>query len=97
MGRIRAGAAGSPSRRLGGHVQGRQDFDEERTNGCTRRACSAMRRCGHNEALDSFPVGKRLAFDAAEGHLWVVCSRCERWNLSRLEERWEATEAAEKL
>jgi hypothetical protein len=52
---------------------------------------------GNNEALESFPVGKRLAFDAAKGRLWVVCSHCERWNLSPLEERWEAIEQAEKL
>lgn len=51
----------------------------------------------HNEALETFPVGKRLAFDAAKGRLWVVCSHCERWNLSPLEERWEVIEAAEKL
>jgi hypothetical protein len=24
--------------------------------------------------------------------LWVVCRHCERWNLSPLEERWEAVE-----
>ncbi len=52
---------------------------------------------GRNEALETFPVGTRLAFDAAKGRLWVVCSHCERWNLSPLEERWEAIEAAEKL
>src|SRR5829696_1333605 len=52
---------------------------------------------GANEALEGFPVGKRLAFDAAKGRLWVVCKACERWNLSPLEERWEAIEAAERL
>jgi len=52
---------------------------------------------GSNEALEAFPVGKRLAFDAAKGRLWVVCPHCERWNLSPLEERWEAIEQAEKL
>src|ERR1044071_6664747 len=52
---------------------------------------------GSNEALETFPVGKRLAFDAAKGRLWVVCPSCERWNLSPLEERWEAIEQAEKL
>jgi hypothetical protein len=52
---------------------------------------------GKNEALETFPVGKRLAFDAAKGRLWVVCPTCERWNLSPLEERWEAIEQAEKL
>ena len=44
---------------------------------------------GANEAIEPFPVGERLAFDAAKGRLWVICRRCERWNLSPLEERWE--------
>jgi hypothetical protein len=52
---------------------------------------------GRNESVERFPVGERLAFDAAKGRLWVVCARCERWNLSPLEERWEAIEQAEKL
>src|SRR5919106_424420 len=51
---------------------------------------------GANEALEDFPVGRRLAFDAEKGRLWVVCRRCERWNLSPLEERWEAIEQAER-
>src|SRR5688500_1795019 len=52
---------------------------------------------GRNETLESFPVGRRLAYDAERGRLWVVCRRCERWNLTPLEERWEAIEAAERL
>lgn len=51
---------------------------------------------GANEAIEHFPVGKRLAFDAAKGRLWVVCAACERWNLTPLEERWEAIEECEK-
>lgn len=51
---------------------------------------------GANEALEHFPVGRRLAYDAAKGRLWVVCRKCERWNLSPLETRWEAIEEAEK-
>src|SRR6185437_157840 len=47
---------------------------------------------GANETFETFPVGKRIAFDAAKGRLWVVCPHCERWNLSPLEERWEAIE-----
>jgi hypothetical protein len=42
-------------------------------------------------------VGRRVAFDAARGRLWVVCRKCERWNLTPLEERWEAVEEAEHL
>ncbi len=51
---------------------------------------------GRNEAFEVFPIGTRLAFDAARGRLWVVCRQCDRWNLSPLEERWEAVEAAER-
>ena len=51
---------------------------------------------GRNEAIEEFPVGRRLAFDGAKGRLWVVCRRCERWNLSPLETRWEAIEACER-
>ena len=52
---------------------------------------------GRNESVEAFPVGERLAFDAAHGRLWVVCRACERWNLTPLDERWEAIEQAEKL
>jgi hypothetical protein len=52
---------------------------------------------GANEAVPDFPVGRRLAFDSRNGRLWVVCTRCGRWNLSPLEERWEAIERCEKL
>jgi hypothetical protein len=51
---------------------------------------------GVNEVIEPFPVGRRLAFDAANGRLWVVCRKCERWNLSPLEERWEAIEECER-
>ena len=56
--------------------------------------CSAD--LGSNESIEAFPVGKSLAFDAAKGRLWAVCPKCARWNLSPIEERWEAVEAAEK-
>jgi hypothetical protein len=51
---------------------------------------------GRNEVVENFPVGGRLAFDAGRGRLWVVCRRCERWNLTPLEERWEAIEECER-
>ena len=51
---------------------------------------------GANEAVEHFPIGRRLAFDAAKGRLWVVCRRCERWNLTPIEERWEAIEECER-
>lgn len=51
---------------------------------------------GRNEVIEAFPVGRRLAFDAARGRLWVICQRCGRWNLSPLEARWEALEICER-
>ncbi|HET9452757.1 MAG TPA: hypothetical protein VFO66_00635 [Gemmatimonadaceae bacterium] len=53
-------------------------------------------KLGTNEVIEPFPVGKRLAFDASLGRLWVVCSACGRWNLSPLDERWEAIESCER-
>jgi hypothetical protein len=55
------------------------------------------RPLGTNEVIEHFPVGRRLAFDAERGRLWVVCRKCERWNLSPVEERWEAVEMCERL
>jgi hypothetical protein len=57
--------------------------------------CSA--EFGSNEAIEEFPIGRQLAFDAWRGRLWAVCPRCARWNLAPIEERWEAVEEAEKL
>jgi hypothetical protein len=51
---------------------------------------------GANEVVERFPVGRRLAFDAEKGRLWVVCRACARWNLTPLEERWEAIEDCER-
>jgi hypothetical protein len=51
---------------------------------------------GRNEVLEAFPVGRRVAFDEAMGRLWVVCRRCERWNLAPFETRWEAIDQAER-
>ncbi|MGI8497866.1 MAG: hypothetical protein ACR2OG_09840 [Gemmatimonadaceae bacterium] len=52
---------------------------------------------GSNDAVPTFPVGQRLAFDAEHGRLWVICPHCRRWNLSPIEERWEAVEECERL
>ncbi|HYW09495.1 MAG TPA: hypothetical protein VE913_21215 [Longimicrobium sp.] len=51
---------------------------------------------GSNEAIRAFPVGRRLAFHQGRGRLWVVCGACGRWNLTPLEERWEAVEECER-
>ena len=55
------------------------------------------RDLGANEVIEHFPVGRRLAFDASKGRLWVICASCQRWNLTPIEERWEAIEEAERL
>ena len=52
---------------------------------------------GTNEAIEHFTVGSRLAFDAKKGRLRVVCAKCARWNLTPVEERWEAIEECERL
>ncbi len=51
---------------------------------------------GRNEALEAFPVARRIAFDPARSRLWAVCLACGRWNLAPLEERWTAIEEAER-
>jgi len=50
-----------------------------------------------NDAIEHFPVGRRLAFDSERGRLWVVCRRCRQWNLTPTEERWEAIEECERF
>jgi hypothetical protein len=52
---------------------------------------------GANEALEGFPVGRTLSFDAEKGRLWAVCGKCARWNLAPIEERWEIVEEAERI
>lgn len=51
---------------------------------------------GANDVIEGCPVGRRLAFDAARGRLWVICRQCERWNLAPLEERWEVIDECER-
>src|SRR3954462_4354676 len=51
---------------------------------------------GANDSIESFPVGRRLSFDARKGRLWVVCERCSRWNLSPLDERSDAIDQCER-
>src|SRR5207237_7457257 len=51
---------------------------------------------GANDSIESFPIGNRLAFDSKKGRLWVVCPRCARWNLSPLDERWNAIDQCER-
>jgi len=55
------------------------------------------RPLGGNSVIETLPVGRRIAFDPAKGRLWVVCCQCERWNLSPIEERWEALEECDRF
>jgi hypothetical protein len=52
---------------------------------------------GKNDVVEHFPVGSRLAFDSKRGRLWAVCSHCRRWNLSPLDDRWQAIDECERL
>jgi hypothetical protein len=51
---------------------------------------------GVNDVVESFPIGARVAWDASRGRLWAICGQCGRWNLSPLEERWEALDECER-
>ena len=52
---------------------------------------------GTNEMIETLPIGRRLAFDAAQGRLWVVCRHCAKWNLVPFESRLESIDACERL
>src|SRR5512135_3689611 len=52
---------------------------------------------GTNQSVETFPVSRKVAFDAAQGRLWAICPHCQRWNLAPLDERWEAIEQCERL
>jgi hypothetical protein len=62
-----------------------------------RHCLSCSADLGENQVVEAFPLGRRLAFDAWRGRLWLVCPRCRRWNLAPIEERWEPVEALEQL
>jgi hypothetical protein len=52
---------------------------------------------GTNEVIETLPIGRRLAFDAVQGRLWVVCRHCAKWNLVPFESRLESIDACERL
>src|SRR5216110_2768492 len=52
---------------------------------------------GRNESLEHFAVSRRVAFDSMRGRLWALCPACARWNLSPIEERWDAIDECERL
>lgn len=52
---------------------------------------------GANDVLETLPVGRRLAFDASKGRLWVVCQVCGKWNLVPFDTRLETIDACERF
>jgi hypothetical protein len=52
---------------------------------------------GTNEVLETLPIGRRLAFDPAQGRLWVICRSCARWNLVPFDTRLETIDRCEQL
>jgi hypothetical protein len=49
-----------------------------------------------NALFGLVPPGERLAYDPARGRVWSICTRCRRWNLAPLEERYDAIETLER-
>ncbi len=51
---------------------------------------------GENDVLETLPIGRRIAFDPAEGRLWVTCIACTRWNLVPFDSRLETIDDCER-
>ena len=51
---------------------------------------------GQNHALNHLPVGRRIAYELTHGRVWVICPRCGAWNLTPIDDRWEALEECER-
>ena len=43
------------------------------------------------------PIGRRVAFDAGKGRLWVICCACVKWNLVPFDSRLETIDFCERL
>ena len=50
-----------------------------------------------NDVLETLPIGRRVAFDARQGRLWVVCRACEKWNLVPFDTRLETIDSCERM
>jgi hypothetical protein len=55
------------------------------------------RDLGRNDIVETLPIGRRIAFDAAKGRLWVVCRSCGKWNLVPFDNRLEAIDDCARL
>lgn len=49
-----------------------------------------------NALFEELPFGLQVAFDAAQGRLWVICRSCGKWNLVPFDQRLEAIDACER-
>jgi len=54
-------------------------------------------RFPENRTLGHLPRAGRIAFDPEQERLWLICSRCSRWNLAPIEERGAALWELERL
>lgn len=54
-------------------------------------------RFATNAEFPELPIGRRIAFDPVRGRLWVVCRRCDGWNLSPFDRRIETIDQCEAL
>ncbi len=64
---------------------------------CTAPVSTAPGISATTTVLETLPIGRRLAFDAAKGRLWVICPSCARWNLVPFDTRLETIDACERL
>ena len=55
------------------------------------------RPIGTNAVIETLPIGRRIAFDASQGRLWVVCRHCAKWNLVPFDTRLESIDACERI
>jgi hypothetical protein len=61
------------------------------------RCLRCNRSLGSNMEIPHLRVGRKFAFDTTRGRLWVICPTCGQWNLTPLEERWEALAECDRL
>ena len=80
-----------------GWIPRRSRFRPEFTRPVYTRCLFCQAPFPENDALEHLPRGRRVAFDAARGRLWMICGGCKRWSLVPLLDRWEALEELERL
>ena len=61
------------------------------------RCIRCSRSLGKNRELPHLPIGRRVSFDSEKGRVWVICARCDQWNLVPIEERWEILAECDKV